>query len=211
MFDFKNFVRGKTSATDLRTAIDEIATTLSAAQAALDEHRDARGRVLLDGDAAAIEALETKLRDGKREVERLGLARDELHKRLVDAKGAERAAILDAQYNEALAAQKHGLVLVGKYENHAKAIAAILSELHAVDEVIVAANAALSAEASDTRRVKRAGAVADGEGGVRTVDLIRVVQLHDVSGAPGKIWPPATLPTAQEVVVMHRDRNVRRA
>ncbi len=117
---------------DLRQALTEARDDLERAQRAHEELAAKRGAVLLDGDDAELDALETDLRQRARDIERCEVAIPELARRLHEAEVAEEEKILDAMRTEGLAESKRGAELIDAYAKHARPMVEILKELEKI-------------------------------------------------------------------------------
>ena len=187
--NFKELLGGKKTAGDYQEAITQTKEHLNIALYDLELHQADRGRVLLEGSDADISKFETESREQRLNVERLGLALTELNKRQDEAAEKEQTAARDREFTRAKKAQERGVKVIEEYQHHATAIAMLLRELSAANDLVNDVNASL-AEAGDERRVKTASHVcADGRA---FTELTETVSLPGKTfDADDRIWPPA--------------------
>jgi hypothetical protein len=129
----------KASAAELRDAL--AALDIKAAEGAVDALEAQRHALLLKtGADAEIEDIETRIRVGNREVERLHAGKVELSKLLAEAEAREHAAEIETRAAAAREAQVEGLRLYVAIDEAAAGLCNLLDRLDKVSGEIRAAN-----------------------------------------------------------------------
>lgn len=151
--NIRTALTGKTSK-DHQAEIDARKTELSTAQWLAADLTEKRTASLLAGDDAAVNAVETDIKNVGRKIEHLGLMIPVIQERLENALAKEQEAHVDKLLADARAATDECVELLSKnYLKHASAIVKILKRDIAVHALIRDANAA-AAEAGRTERVE---------------------------------------------------------
>lgn len=153
---------------DSSEALKQSLSSAEAKRAEIDAHVVAlqrrRASVLLDGEAAEVEALEGELAASRSEIERVNLIIGALPARIAEAEQRETEQRLDAREQEALALGDDGVALIERIEAQSR----VLFELVEQHDAIVRKQKCLNDElrAGGRRRTLFPAARAWGKGGV---------------------------------------------
>src|SRR3546814_19931196 len=109
--------------------------------------RESWSQALLSGDDSAVDAVEAETLRCGRDRDRLALLREDLQRRLEDARQAEDAAAAEGTVEAAEAAYQKARRLIEKdYLHHALAIERIAQEVREIQQQIRAANQVIGPE-----------------------------------------------------------------
>ncbi len=118
----------KGTAAEYREALGAI--DLKAAAAAVEILEGHRRDLLLTGSEQQIEEIETKLRQGNREVDRLHAASDQLKRLITEAEAAEAVAAVEARAANACEVHANLVQAYVAVHNNAMQLTAALSQAH---------------------------------------------------------------------------------
>ena len=149
---FKRLNR-KSSSSEIRKILLEAEGARDAAEDAAGKLEAKLGDVVVYGNDADKVKLKQDITAEKEKVKDLETGIAALQSSLGAAEAREVTEDTDRKLTAAQAAVKRGAALIRKYEKSANEIAGILVELSAIDQVVLAANAAAAA-AGDDRRVE---------------------------------------------------------
>jgi len=133
----QDVLKGKIrSSIKLRALLEEALASLATAREEVEARERARPGLLLSEPDQAMEVYDRETAALRRTVDRLQAAVAEYEKRLAQSLEAEAATALDDRINNARRAAKRGRELLAEYLQHARAIAAVLTELESLAEEV---------------------------------------------------------------------------